>query len=571
MRRYVVLMAVVAMALSAQAQVKAPYKVLQHVSQKESKKVFRFSNETANWKHLVKEVAAPAQKKSSFLLDSVETYFYDGSDSTLVGNRFFDYDGDDRLENDESYEVDSLGVGTGDERTSYEYKPGLFAEMTHFWDQAVDDWDYSERIEIRADLRRGDTVFSRSEYTWNTLTDKWDGFRAQAFLDRTITGGSYEVSMELVYDLTNRVWVFETMDSSFTDANGNVTHQKSSRWNTTTNMWDVEEEVKSTYSTRTNDRIRIREEWNADSNKFVMADSFVFTYVADTILESGYYYGYDDNGNFDTLSFLTSIVVPTKDSVIQVFYRRDAQLNDWVEYLGRLFILNGQNEIIGFEEMDLDLEEGIRKTAFSENAGVEAVIDYEWNYQLEDWVLSEKQEYSYNSEGFATLNSFYVYDTVNNLWEGIEKRTYVFKSDDETVLNRTEYAWDYTNNNWIVDEKADFTYDGDNDPLLVVRSVYDESALTWVVDEKDYFYYGTWQVGSSKVELSVIDVYPNPTASTLQFSQTLNLVRVLDMNGRNVMNAQTAQQLNVAHLKAGVYQVTGVLNGTPVSTRFIKQ
>lgn len=564
-------MAVVAMALSAQAQQKAPYKVLQHVSQKESKKVFRFSNGTQDWKQAAKQVSVPANKKSSFLLDSVETYFYDGADSTLIGNRFFDYDGGDRLTNDESYEVDSLGEGTGDERTSYEYKPGLFAEMTHFWDQAVDDWDYSERIEIRADLRRGDTVFSRSEYTWNTLTNKWDGFRAQAFLDRSITGGSYEVAMELVYDLTNRLWVFETMDSSFTDANGNVTHQKSSRWNTTTNMWDVEEEVKSTYSTRTNDRIRIREEWNADSSKFILADSFVFTYVQDTILESGHYYGYDDNGNFDTLSYLTSIVVPTKDTVIQVFYRRDDLSNDWKEYLSRVFILNGQNEIIGFEEMNLDLEEGIRKTAFSENAGVETVTDYEWDYNLEDWVLSEKQEYSYNSKGFATLNSFYVYDTLNSLWEGIEKRTYVFKSDDETVLNRTEYVWDYTNNKWITDEKSDFTYDVDNDPLLIVRSIYDETALNWVIDEKDYFYYGTWQVGSSNTQMSTIGIYPNPTVSTLRFDQTLGQVRVLDMTGRQVMNAQNTQVLNVAHLKAGVYQVTGELNGNAISTRFIKQ
>ena len=363
------------------------------------------------------------------------------------------------------------------------------------------------------------------------------------------------------------MWNFDFIDSSFTDANGNVTHQKLTTWNETTKQWDLELEIKSTYTQQSNNRKRIREVWVADSNKFVLADSFIFNYAADTILESGFYFGRDSLGNFDTLTYLTSFVNASKDTVVQTYFGRDSSGNNFDPYLRRTFALNSSNEVIGVEEFDLFEDEGISKAEFIKSGSNETIIEYEWDFTLEDWMLSEKQEYEYNTKGFLTLNSFYYYNANQSKWTGAEKRTYVFDTDHETVLSRTEYDWN--NGAWAMEYKADFTYDKDNDPVLVEH--YEHDGSNWVIEEKDYFYYGTWTVGQEATHRATIAAYPNPAIDFIHFSTTLQEITVYDLQGQLVQKATNASALEITDLQPGIYQVTGLMHQQPITCRFIKQ
>ncbi|MCB0736037.1 MAG: T9SS type A sorting domain-containing protein [Bacteroidetes bacterium] len=547
--------------LSASAQVKAPKQVTHKFKAelRANSRHFGFNMAKATFK-------SHAAKKSSYLLDSVETYTFNGNDSDLTAFREFGYNAQDRITNDASYYVKNNGNREGDERTTYEYGPGYYAEITHSWDIVAEQWDNNQKTEYRASLSRTDTVIAVLEFNWNPGTNQWDGFEGGAFLDKNENGGEYNLRIALEYNLTTRKWDAISIDSTFTDANGNITHQKRTEWNETTMKFELDYELKSTYSQRGNNRIRVREIWDEGTNGFVVMDSFLFKYAADTVLESGVLYGPDTSGVFDTLSYLTSIINTTKDTVVQTFFGRDSSGFNFDPFRIRIYALNAQNEVIGFEEFDLDLGEGISKRDVIKNGNNETIIDFEWDYVNKDWILSEKQEYEYNSKGYLTLNSFYYYETGKNAWVGAEKRTYVFASNNETVLNRTNYKW--SGNNWDLDTKIDYSYDSDNDPTLIVYSTHDGS--NWVVDEKDYFYYGTPTISVSN-PIEVLSVYPNPAIETIQFKSIVNNIQIIGLNGRVLLQNQQENSLEISSLVPGVYQIIGEQNGKMVTARFIKQ
>lgn len=507
-----------------------------------------------------------AYKKSPYLLDSVETYEYAGSDSEMVAIRYFDYTNQDRLANDASYFIED-DRQVGDERTTYEYGTGLYAENTYFWDQAKRDWGKSERFEIRANLGRGDTVYARLEYTWNPTTQEWDGFEGRALVDKTLANGRYDVRISLSYDGSSSSWEFDQMDSSYYDNQDRLIHQYQGEWNGSS--WDRTNETKSQYTQRPNNRVRIREAWNTDSNSFVLQDSFVFTYVQDTILEVARVYGRNQDGDFDTLSYLETNVSQGTDTVSQLFYQRDTTGTGFEPFLSRYYYLDGQDRIIGIEEMNMQLNEGIQKIDFAYNGNNETIIEYAWNLSEAKWELNERQMYEYNSKDFLTLNSFYTYNTSTQTWKGIDQRTYVFANDDETVLNRTDYSWNGSTNSWDFSTKIDYTYDADNDPILVVRSSF--MGGTWSVDEKDIFYYGSWTVNQDQTQLIHLQVYPNPTANQLQFSETVSSVAVFNAQGQMMLQAKNTQSVDLQNVESGIYFLHAQHNGHATRFTIVKQ
>ena len=82
-------------------------------------------------------------------------------------------------------------------------------------------------------------------------------------------------------------------------------------------------------------------------------------------------------------------------------------------------------------------------------------------------------------------------------------------------------------------------------------------------------------LATTDFEKNGISLYPNPTASTLQFSLPgleNTLVAIVDINGRTVLNTKVtaANTVDVSNLNSGVYFANFEIEQQPVSYKFIK-
>ena len=173
--------------LLTNAQQKVPLKLMNSLGIRSAQKEGNF-RKSPQWQQVLMSSQRPANKRSAFLLDSIETYTFENGDSTLTEFRFFGYNNQDRLTDDAEYLVEDDGDREGLERTTYEFGTGLYAEITHSWDIVNRDWEPVSKTEYRANLGRNDTIFMVLEYNWNPGTSKWDGFEGEAFLKQKRSG-----------------------------------------------------------------------------------------------------------------------------------------------------------------------------------------------------------------------------------------------------------------------------------------------------------------------------------------------------------------------------------------------
>lgn len=145
---------------------------------------------------------------------------------------------------------------------------------------------------------------------------------------------------------------------------------------------------------------------------------------------------------------------------------------------------------------------------------------------------------------------------------------------------------------------ADFRFT-DNSQDYIVNDWRTTSVITMSTFDSVYFELNSSDVGAwgmntpsffcmDYVELALIvnineitqnnfSLYPNPASIvlTIRSEEVIEAIKVLDINGRTIKNNSTINaqqhQLNVADLKAGVYFIQLISNGTTQIQKFVKQ
>lgn len=152
--------------------------------------------------------------------------------------------------------------------------------------------------------------------------------------------------------------------------------------------------------------------------------------------------------------------------------------------------------------------------------------------------------------------------------------------------NMIEYNGNLYFHNWTGDWGV-FKYDGVNFTKLNISTtneIYQSQPLGDAYAYNNFLFYST-NIGLFKIDLSTaflstqnitklsLKLYPNPTKSTLNFSEELSEITIVDLSGKQVVSQkEKAKSINVEKLPKGNYLFTAIdKNGKIVSQKFIKE
>ena len=159
-----------------------------------------------------------------------------------------------------------------------------------------------------------------------------------------------------------------------------------------------------------------------------------------------------------------------------------------------------------------------------------------------------------------------------------------------SCLPETKNIIEYNGNLYFHNSLGDwgiFKYDGINITELNIPStneMFNSAPLGDAYAYNNFLYYST-NLGLFKIDLSTaflstqetpkstLKLYPNPTKSTLSFSEELTDIKIIDMGGKQVSATQSkTKTISVEKLPKGNYLITGKnKNGKTITVKFIKE
>jgi hypothetical protein len=123
------------------------------------------------------------------------------------------------------------------------------------------------------------------------------------------------------------------------------------------------------------------------------------------------------------------------------------------------------------------------------NGNIASQITYDGLENIKAGVPYQKAECSYNSSGNDTLDSYYSWDSNTSSWytDGYEKYEYTSDSNGNNILELGYYSKD--GSTWTVNDKLKFTYDSNNNCTLLVIYYWNNSS--WVPEQEYEYSYNT--------------------------------------------------------------------------------
>lgn len=515
-----------------------------------------------------------SNKKAKTSLDSSETFRYlnhDGKiiDSSLSAVRYFTFNTNNQLTNDESYEVDAQLEG--DERKSYEYGTNSFAEIDYIWDDFDRIWVKTDKEEISYKLTNGDTLFTLSTYYWDVIESEWVGIESNTLFDLTNTNGTARITQKNIWNTTSKDWEYSTKDSTFTNDKGNLTDKVSFIYNN--NDWEITEEIMYENEYLTNGNRKKVSTLVKDAGKFIVQDSSVFEYLADTLLSKISFYNEFDGGIFSLRSYAEGVFNTDNTEYTRTYYTKDSLTGTYYPYTETKYQLNSNFNIIGVENFDFVGNYGIDKYTYEIKDTLYIEIKYQWDYDNSEWILKEKNEFVTNTKGYYTYNAYYSWNNNKAEWYGINLKTYHFLSNDETLKTYTEYIWDYNTSSWLVDADQTQHFDNDGDLIKINYREYYPDFSRWEALKVEIFYYDEIITSTDFNNDASLDIYPNPAKEFIQINSNFlpQTVVVYNLDGKIEIQVSNSNKINIAQLPAGIYFIQAISNNQISTSKFIKE
>jgi len=95
---------------------------------------------------------------------------------------------------------------------------------------------------------------------------------------------------------------------------------------------------------------------------------------------------------------------------------------------------------------------------YDENGNQTASTDYHWDDEGNQWIPGWKEEITYNEKGETTSWVYYNWDQTTGEWLEINKEESTYDESGNTTLEIT-YNWDQRTNQWINEHKTENHYD----------------------------------------------------------------------------------------------------------------
>jgi len=86
-----------------------------------------------------------------------------------------------------------------------------------------------------------------------------------------------------------------------------------------------------------------------------------------------------------------------------------------------------------------------------------------------------------------------------------------------------------------------------------------------------YFYSNGSMSNNDFTKISEIKLFPNPTSSVLNFSETLNNIEIYSLDGKKILTKKSSESIDVQNLTKGIYIIKAQnLNGNIINNKFFK-
>jgi hypothetical protein len=235
-------------------------------------------------------------------------------------------------------------------------------------------------------------------------------------------------------------------------------------------------------------------------------------------------------------------------------------------------------------------------------------LSFRWNKATNNWNdASNKHEFNYDALGNLSQNIGYDWNISNNNWLLSRKIEYNFDTDGH--LAELIFDWDTTSNNWIQKtKKKQYTYDktflfGD---LIIPNYFFDLYDINtdciyyneynilsyklnvidffsfkdnnWISTSKDTFYYSNTNITNLPVvEENRTEIYPNPAFDFVNIKLTNDEykaeIKLYNLSGQMIYEKKIKQneRLNLSNLNPGAYIYYLIENNKNSTGKLIKK
>ena len=207
------------------------------------------------------------------------------------------------------------------------------------------------------------------------------------------------------------------------------------------------------------------------------------------------------------------------------------------------------------------------KYEYSYNTSGQPVEEVEslWNAATMMWELIERGVATYTS-GFLTKLEFYKY--TNGNWETQPYEQYLMEYNGTQISKITWQSWDGAQ--WVNLDLETSEYDANNNATELIY--WSWSGTSWdpyYKEEVDYSVAGP--LGVTAFNRANIKVYPNPASDVINMSSTIPIDRVelYSILGDKIMESSNYQNINVSHIKSGMYLLKASSGNNSITEKIV--
>jgi len=140
------------------------------------------------------------------------------------------------------------------------------------------------------------------------------------------------------------------------------------------------------------------------------------------------------------------------------------------------------------------------KDSYEYDKGQVATYFYwKWNSAIEQWVISQKSEYTHDAQGNTTSRMGYFWDNYSNQWD-IDYKYEVMYDAQDNVISSVEYDWNSSLNQWVPSDKFEYTY-GSNQAIRTWHK-WDSDMNQWKLYGK--FEYTYDEQGNELLDIGIV-------------------------------------------------------------------
>jgi hypothetical protein len=461
-------------------------------------------------------------------------------------------------------------------RWDYEYPPGEGMIISYMSNWAPDTREYRmyHRYENAYNSNGQQTLEAHYFYNWQL--GRWRGCSSEG--------------------CGKKEWHF--------DDNGNQTFRAQYYWNQNNKTWDISNKTENQFDAYSNQTRTAYFAVDQSTGALIGNSKSEYSYYPDQKLWGEVYYNW--NYGFNDWRAWTKIIneYPDDTTTMQTYYDWMYPELEWVESSkGR--ILKVRDSINNVEEETIyDWDETVpawipytRVENYMNESG-ETVLYYKYYWNLNDkvWRNNNKKVREYDENGNLIMSVDYMWSAADSLWVGatnffIGPGKYSYEYNQEGKLKLfTHYDWDRNNNDWIgaEDSQIELKYNGNGQVTEEIRydwspesaqwepsnrlvigymptgEVIAESQYAWDEDLDEwelimrYFFYHSISTSVRQLELSGVNIYPNPNNGILHIDGLNETARIqfYNIQGQVVMDVFTdSYRIDLSDIPGGLYIV----------------